>query len=301
MRILILGGTGFIGSHIVDALILEGHSITVIDRTLKHTQQHQNINYIQADFSDKNILSMALKGMDLVIHLISTTGPKSSNEDPIFDTQSNLINTIQLLEIMRQEHVQRLIYFSSGGTVYGNPLTVPILESVSTQPLCSYGITKVAIENHIHMHQELYGLKATILRPSNPYGPRQAHIGTQGVIATFVNRMLHKEAITIWGDGSVIRDYIYISDIVSASLAAVKQNITGIFNIGSGRGYTVHEIVTQIESILDTKAIIKHQPKRNFDIPSIILETTAAHKQLHWKPMIELNEGIRKYYHWFAQ
>jgi UDP-glucose 4-epimerase len=298
MRILILGGTGFIGSHIIDALVKLNHTIKVIDRTLKHTIPTKEIEYIQADFSNQEKLLEALSGVDLVIHLISTTGPKSSNLDPIADTESNLINTLKLINAMEKANVKRLIYFSSGGTVYGNPTQVPITERHTTRPLCSYGITKLAIEHHLFMHQELNNLRVTVLRPSNPYGPRQGNLGSQGVIATFANQIKNKQPIKVWGDGTIIRDYIYISDLVSACTQAIQLDITGTFNIGSGQGFSLKQVIANVEMALKQKANVIYADNRNFDVKKIILDTSLAKEKLKWRPEIKFEEGIERYCSW---
>ena len=301
MRFLVLGGTGFIGSHIVDMLLENGHYVKVIDRTLKYTQNKfpHSIEYIQADYGDTFILAEALMGIDSVIHLVSSTMPSSSNLDPVADIQTNLVNSVKLLQAMNHANVKRIIYFSSGGTVYGNPNQIPIPETHPTHPICSYGITKLAIENYLFMYQELYDLNPIILRPSNPYGPRQGHHGAQGVIGTFINQIMNEQTINIWGDGSIIRDYIYIADLVNACLAAIDSEINGTFNIGSGHGYSLLEIIDEIEQCIQKKAQVNFDPGRSFDIAEMILDVSLAKDKLTWKPKHTLQQGIQLHYDWF--
>ncbi len=301
MRVLVLGGTGFIGSHIVDALVNNGHQVKVIDRTLKHIQTNNPllVQYIQADYGDSFVLSEALIGIDIVIHLVTTTVPGSSNLDPVADIQSNLINSVKLFQAMRHAEVKRIIYFSSGGTVYGNPNQVPIPENHSTHPICSYGITKLAIENYLYMFQELYGFKPTILRPSNPYGPRQGHYGAQGVIGTFMKQIISHQPINIWGDGSVIRDYIYISDLVDACLAAVNSDVQGTFNIGSGMGYSLLDIIKEIEKCTQETAKVKFDPARSFDVKELVLDSNLAKDKFAWSPKYTLPQGVCLHYDWY--
>lgn len=301
MHLLVLGGTGFIGSHIVDALIDNGHHVKVIDRTLKNTQnKHPHlVKYIQADYGDSFILSEALIGIDIVIHLVSSTVPGSSNLDPVADIQTNLVNSVKLLQAMHHSNVKRIIYFSSGGTVYGNPGQLPIPESHPTHPICSYGITKLAIENYLFMHQELYGLRPIVLRPSNPYGPRQGHHGSQGVVGTFINKIMSNQPITIWGDGSVVRDYIYISDLVDACLAAINSTLQGVFNVGSGHGYSLLEIINEIEQCAQRKAQVHFEPKRNFDIKEMVLDSSLSKEQLSWSPRYSIQQGVSLHYDWY--
>jgi len=302
MRILVLGGTGFIGSHIVDALLNEGHTVKVIDRTLKHinTQSLHRIEYIQSNFSDSLVLLEALIGIDTVIHLVSSTVPGTSNLDPVADIQSNLVNSVNLFKAMQQAGVKRIIYFSSGGTVYGNPSQLPILESHPTHPISSYGIIKLAIENYLFMHQQLYGLTPVILRLSNPYGPRQGHLGSQGVIGTFLKLIMQGQPIKIWGDGSIIRDYIYISDAVSACMSALKLEQGGVFNIGSGQGDSLLDIIKEIEHCTRKEADVVFEPSRGFDVKSVILDTSLARAQLDWKPEYSLQKGIELHCKWLS-
>jgi len=300
MRILVLGGTGFIGSHIVDALLNEGYYVKVLDRTLKHTENNHphSVEYLQADFGDSLILLEALTGIDVVIHLVSSTVPGTSNLDPIADIQTNLINSVNLFKAMHQANVQRIIYFSSGGTVYGNPMKTPISENHSTHPISSYGITKLAIENYLYMHQELYGLKPVILRLSNPYGPRQGRFGSQGVIGTFLKQIMQGQAIKIWGDGSVIRDYIYISDAVSACMAAINTEVSGTFNIGSRIGYSLLDIVKEIELCTQKNAELIFESQRGFDVKEVVLDISLAKEQLNWSPECTLQNGVKLHYEW---
>lgn len=302
MRILVLGGTGFIGSHIVDGLLASGHHVKILGRALKYTQsQYFNlVEYIQADFGNSPAIFEALKNVDIVIHLVSSTVPSSSNLDPVADIQSNLVNSVKLFNAMHEVNVKRIIYFSSGGTVYGNPTQTPIPESHPTHPISSYGITKLAIENHLFMQQELYGLQPIVFRLSNPYGPRQGHFGSQGVIGTFLKKIIDGKVINIWGNGSVIRDYIYISDAVSACMKAIDSDLTGTFNIGSSYGHSLLDIVKEIENCTNREAEIVYEKQRGYDVKEVVLDTTFAQKELNWQPKYTLQEGIKLHYEWLT-
>jgi len=293
LKILVLGGAGFIGSHIVYTLRKEGYSLRILDRQ-PHQLDMNGIEFVTADISDVLAISEALVGIDVVIHLVSTSVPSTSNNDPISDVNGNLINTIKILELMRQSDVKRIIYFSSGGTVYGLPQVTPMSETHPTEPICSYGIVKLAIEKYLQMYVTLYGFNATILRPSNPYGPGQRHLGVQGFIGTCINNAIKKQPLTIWGDGSVIRDYLYIDDVASATLAAIKHEKNGIYNISSGHGFTLNEVIKTVEQALDTKIKVSYKPKRSFDVPEMVLANTKAYTELGWEPSIDLKHGIFK-------
>lgn len=302
MRILVLGGTGFIGSHIVDGLLASGHHVKILGRALKytHSQYFNLVEYIQADFGNSPAIFEALKNVDIVIHLVSSTVPSSSNLDPVADIQSNLVNSVKLFNAMHEVNVKRIIYFSSGGTVYGNPTQTPIPESHPTHPISSYGITKLAIENHLFMQQELYGLQPIVFRLSNPYGPRQGHFGSQGVIGTFLKKIIDGKVINIWGNGSVIRDYIYISDAVSACMKTIDSDLTGTFNIGSSYGHSLLDIVKEIENCTNREAEIVFEKQRGYDVKEVVLDTTFAQKELNWQPKHTLQEGIKLHYEWLT-
>jgi len=274
-----------------------------LDRTLKYRNDKfpQHVEYIQADFSDSLVLLKALTGIDAVIHLVSSTVPGTSNLDPVADIQSNLVNSVNLFKAMQQAGVKRIIYFSSGGTVYGNPVQLPISENHSTHPISSYGIIKLAIENYLFMHQELYGLRPIVLRLSNPYGPRQGHLGSQGVIGTFLRQIMQNQPIKIWGDGSVIRDYIYIADAVSACIAALKLEQGGIFNVGSGQGDSLLDIIKEIEQCTKKKAEITFEAVRGFDVKEVVLDTSLATNQLNWHLKYSLKQGIEEHYNWLVE
>lgn len=304
MRVLVLGGTGFIGSHIVDALLTSGHHVRVLGRSFQDrwNRYFSLVEYIQADFGNSIAVTRALEGIDLVIHLVSSTIPSSSNLDPVTDIQVNLINSIKLFNSMREVGVKRIIYYSSGGTVYGNPINIPMTENHPTHPISSYGITKLAIEHHLFMNQQLYGLQPVIFRLSNPYGPKQGHLGSQGVIGTFIKQIINGENIKIWGDGSIMRDYIYISDVVLACMRTIDLNITtGTFNIGSGLGYSLIDIIKEIESCAATKAEVIFDKKRDFDVKKVVLDNTLAKNSLNWFPKYSLRQGIRLHYEWLSK
>lgn len=292
MNILVLGGSGFIGAHIVDGLLTEGHKLRVYDRT--PLVYKSGVDTVQADLGDVMALSEALIGIDVVLHLISTSVPSTSNKDPISDVNGNLVNTLKLLDVMRQTDVNKIIYFSSGGTVYGHPQQVPMTELHPTNPICSYGIVKLAIEKYLNMYSELYGFVSTILRPSNPYGPGQKHMGVQGFIGTCISSALNNTRLSIWGDGSIIRDYIFISDVVNATNSAIRDMQSGTFNISSSNGYSLNEIISYVEKYTQKTIDTEYKTKRDFDISTMILDNHKMFKSFKWKPTVDIEEGINK-------
>lgn len=299
MRALVLGGSGFIGSHIVDALLAQGARVRVFDRAPeRHRPPLHGVDFVQGDWGDTAALAEALADVDTVFHLISTTVPGTSNLDPVGDIQSNLVNTVRLLELMRAEGVRRLVYLSSGGTVYGIPESDPVPESHPLRPISSYGIVKVAIENYLFMEERLHGLQPTILRASNPYGARQGHGGVQGVIGTFLWKIIQDEPIQLWGDGSIVRDFIHVRDLARLCARVAQDGVTGCFNAGSGQGYSIAEIITTIGTVIGRTVEPIHKPGRGFDVPRVVLDISKVQRATGWKPEVGLKEGLLETWEW---
>jgi UDP-glucose 4-epimerase len=296
MKALILGGNGFIGSHLVDRLLLEGHEVRVFDKyEERYRKPLPGVEYRFGEFGNRGLLADALSGIDTVFHLISTSLPKTSNDDPAFDVQSNVIETIFLLEQCVAGRVGKVVFVSSGGTVYGNPVALPIHEESPTNPECSYGITKLTVEKYLALFKHLHGLDYTIVRPSNPYGSRQNPNGIQGAIAVFLGKVARREPIEIWGDGSVVRDYLHISDLVNGLyLAAVTPSPHRLFNLGSGRGHSLQDIVAAIRVVTGGDLPVLYKPLRPFDVPEIFLDITLARREFSWEPLVSLDQGIRE-------
>lgn len=296
MNCLVLGGNGFIGSHIVDKLLAEGHRVRVFDKYEEHFRKPLAlVDYRFWDFGNRGLLMEALTDMDIVIHLISTTLPKTSNDDPAFDVQSNVVETLFLLEQCVFQKIKKVIFFSSGGTIYGNPSLLPVPENAMENPECSYGITKLTIEKYLALFYRLYGLEYTILRPSNVYGSRQNPNGIQGAVSVFLGKVKQGLPIQIWGDGNVVRDYVYIDDLVEAVNQVVRCNTADkIFNIGSGKGVSLNEVIDVIYQVTKREKQVEYREKRTFDVPRIYLDAARAHQQLNWHASTLLLEGIAR-------
>lgn len=303
MRVTVLGGGGFIGSTIIDRLLLDGHQIRVFERPRINSYRaftaSEQVEWLNGDFMSQHDIREAVRGADAVMHLVSTTLPKSSNDDPIFDVQSNLVASIQLLRIMVEEQVSRIVFISSGGTVYGRPQYLPMDERHPTEPQVSYGITKLAIEKYISMFHSLHALKPVILRVANPFGERQRVETAQGAVAVFLDRVLRGQTIEIWGDGSVERDYIHVSDVAEAFASALTyEGAEQVFNVATGRGTSLNELLRIIESVTGRPAKVAYKAARPFDVPVSILDNRRAHQELGWSPRIGLNEGIGRTAQW---
>jgi UDP-glucose 4-epimerase len=209
--------------------------------------------------------------------------------------QSNVIETIFLLEQCVAKKIRKVVFISSGGTVYGMPVRLPIPEDSPTEPECSYGITKLAIEKYLALFHLLYGLDYTVVRPANPYGSRQDPFGIQGAISVFLGKVARNEQIEIWGDGRVVRDYIYIDDLIDGIYrAAMTKSSSRIFNLGSGRGHSLNEILQVIRAVTGHELAVKYTAGRPFDVPEIYLDISRARNELGWSPSMSLEDGIRK-------
>jgi UDP-glucose 4-epimerase len=298
-RSLVLGGGGFLGGHLVEALAADGGSVRVFDRVprrvVPHAAAYGTAEWLEGDFGNRADVAAAVSGCDVVFHLVATTLPKTSNEDPVHDLESNLLPTVRFLDVARELGVRRIVFASSGGTVYGIPHAVPIPETHPTQPICSYGIHKLAIERYLHLYHSLHGLEYCVLRLANPFGERQRADASQGAVAVFLDRALRNEEITVWGDGSVVRDYVYVGDVARAFVLAAQHDApAGTFNIGSGRGCTVLELLSAIERLLGRAVRRRHTPGRPFDVPVNVLDTARARNLLEWTPRVALEDGLRR-------
>ena len=301
MKTLVLGGCGFIGSHIVDQLVASGHSVRVIDRyPEKYREPVRGVDYNFGDFRDTMALIEALVDVELVFHLVSATFPGTAELDPQADVRDNILPTLSLLDAMAKFGVHRLLYLSSGGTVYGIPNTVPTPETHPLRPINSYGIVKVTIEHYIELYRRTRRLLPIIIRPSNPYGPRQGHVGVQGVITTFLNRIARNEPIEVWGDGSVVRDYLYVEDLARLCVTAADSGKVGVYNGGSGQGTSVREIITYIEQATGRILNPVFKQARPVDVPNSVLDMSVVMKKFGWRSETRLQDGISRSWEWLG-
>lgn len=303
MRCTIFGGGGFIGSAIADRLLLDGHQLRIFERPRVEPYRKflatEQVEWTTGDLLSVHDVSAAVEGSDAVIHLVSTTLPKSSNDDPVYDVQTNLVATLQLLDVMVAKQVGRILFISSGGTVYGRPAYVPVDEAHPTEPEVSYGIVKLAIEKYLLMYQRLHGIRATIMRVANPFGERQRIETAQGAVGVFLHRALKGQPIEIWGDGSATRDFIYISDVANAFATALSyQGASSVFNVGSGTGTSLNQLISEIEEVLGVAVDRKYLPGRPIDVPVSILDNQLARRELGWEPRVGLREGLAKTAFW---
>jgi len=325
MKITIFGGGGFIGSTIADRLLEEGHDLRIFERPRVEPYRKfsgaDKIEWITGDFSSTHDVSAAIEGVDAVMHLVSTTLPKNSNDDPVYDVQSNIVATLQMLNAMAAQGVSKIIFISSGGTVYGNPQYLPIDEKHPADPLVSYGITKLTIEKYLQIFERAHGIRAISLRVANPYGERQRIETAQGAVGVFLHHALKGIPIEIWGDGSVTRDYIHISDVAEAFVKALEyqgekriihisdvaeafvkaleyQGEKRIFNISSGTGTSLTELVAMLEGVLGKPVECRYLQARPFDVRASVLSNALAREELKWAPKTSMPEGLKRTAEW---
>lgn len=306
MKVLVLGGGGFIGSTICDRLLRDGHHLRIFERPRVDPYRVflalESVEWIHGEYSSRADLSSAVRGTDAVIHLISTTLPKSSNDDPAWDVESNVIPSLNLLAEMAAHDVEKIVFISSGGTVYGVPQALPIDERHPTDPLCSYGISKLMIEKHLLMQCRLRGMRPVVLRVANPYGERQRLETAQGAVAAFVRKCLSGSPIEVWGDGSIVRDYIHVADVAEAFARALAyEGEHRVFNVSSGIGVSLNELIALISEISGLSPDVSYLKGRPFDVPVSILDNTLAQERLGWSPRIGIRDGLARTIAWFRQ
>jgi UDP-glucose 4-epimerase len=295
MRILVLGGSGFLGSHIVDKFLAERHDVAVYDLYPERFRRSPaGIKFYTGDFGNVGALDeLIATGFDAVIHCVSTTTPKSSNESPEFDIQSNVIGTLYLLDICVKRKVGKVVFLSSGGTVYGDiGDRDKVDETHAVRPMCSYGVSKLTIEHYLDVYRHLRGLDYVALRLSNPYGERQSPLRALGALTVFLHKSLKRESVEVWGDGRVTRDFIYVGDVANAVYLATVKPVSGIFNVGTGTGLSLREILVEISKVIGRETSINWLASRSFDVPRIVLDATKLKRATDWNCITPIQEGV---------
>jgi UDP-glucose 4-epimerase len=302
MQCAVTGGGGFIGSHLCATLSRTGAGVRALGRGARPSGLANGIAWQEGDFCDPEALGPFLRGAEIVYHLASTSTPASAEADPAGDAQANVIGTLGLLDLCVRHNVRRLVFVSSGGTVYGIPAAVPILETAPTEPISAYGIQKLAIEKYLALYQRRHGLDSIVLRVANPFGPLQRARRSQGVVAAFIERALAGMPLEIWGAGDVVRDFVYVQDVVEALvLAAEYSGPRRVFNVGSGRGMDLNTILRDLEEVLDRGTLPKvHHPARAVDVPVNILDIGLIAREMGWRPRTPWKEGLRRTVEWAA-
>ena len=300
---LIMGGNGFIGSHIAKKLLENDYTVKIVSNFKSGTSNLDaivgRIERIKGDFLDRDIIRKSIKDVDIVFHNISTTLPQSSINDPIYDVESNIVGTIKWMQSISSSNVEKIIFASSGGTIYGEPFHIPITEDAPKNPICPYAISKLTIEKYIQYFNYLYGIDYAIFRYSNPYGAGQYPSRGQGVVSIFLDLIAKGKQPIIFGDGSMIRDYIYINDVAEVNLMAIsKKSKHHIFNVGSGKGTSLNDMINMMSIVVGKTITPKYVNVRKGDISEIVLDITRIKKEYGWEPKTSMIEGIRDTWSW---
>jgi UDP-glucose 4-epimerase len=296
LKILVTGGAGFIGSHVVDALIEEGHTVAVVDDLSTGNRHHVNP---QASFYELDIRSPELSEVfrvekpELINHHAAHADVRRSVADPRHDAEVNILGSLNLLECARQHEVENFVYASTGGAVYGDPQYLPCDEEHPLNPICPYGVSKLTVERYVAYYGHAYGLRYSILRYPNVYGPRQDPFGEGGVVAIFAGRMVHGEPVVINGSGEQERDFLYVSDVVRANLLAQGALQGRICNLGTGVGTSVNELFSIMSRLARYDGQATHGPPQPGETFKIYLDASKARRELGWEPLVDLEEGLR--------
>lgn len=295
-KVLVTGGAGFIGSHLVTGLLDNGYSVAVVDdlssgqlRNLDH-----RATFYHAPINDQRIKQIIQReGPEIIFHLAAQSSVRQSTLDPVTDADSNVLGTIRLLDAAASEGVEKIVFSSTGGAIYGNPDKVPCDEDTPVNPLTPYALSKYVSELYLELFYRTYGLQYTILRYANVYGPGQDPNGEAGVIAIFAGLMLRGRSPNIYGDGEQERDFVYVSDIVEANLAAMYRGDGRIYNIGAGEPVTVNRIYSLLQECTEFRQEPVYRPRRAGDVLKIALDYSRATGELGWEPKTPLEEGLR--------
>lgn len=304
MKIVVTGGCGFIGSHIADRLVKSGHTVTVLDNL--STGDRRNLTP-GAAFREIDVRDAALRDVfreeapEIVFHLAAQINVRASTEDPVFDTAVNVGGSLSVIQAFcaAPGKKKRLIFASTGGAIYGETDLIPTPETVEPFPLCPYGISKLAVERHLHYFNRFHGLGYTALRFANVYGPRQNALAEAGVIAIFATKMLAGERPVIFGDGHQTRDFVYVQDVVDAAVAAMEHTADGVFNVGTGIETDVVRIFDLVGEAAGARVERTHLPERPGEVRRSALANGKIRETLGWRPRRTIDEGIRETVAWF--
>ncbi len=294
-------GAGFLGSHLIERLVHEKFPVRVLATRKRRasTPPNKNVEWIEGSSSDPNILQVCIHDAQYLFHFAGSTLPVMSNLDPAADVHINLENSLRILLAAAQGGVRKVIFPSSGGTVYGIPKQVPLSEDHPTDPICSYGIGKLTLEKYLAVLERKYGMQYAVLRYSNPFGPGQDPFRNFGAVSTFLGRIARRKPIEIWGNGETVRDFLFIEDAIEATWRAMQYggNVR-IFNIGRGSGTSLNDLVRQMEKTTGIKPRILYRESRPSDVPTNVLDISRARRELGWTPTVPLGESISRTWLW---
>jgi UDP-glucose 4-epimerase len=295
MKILVTGGAGFIGSHVVDAYIQEGHEVFIVDDL---SSGSENNIHKDAHFQKMDIRNPSLKGLfekerfDVVNHHAAQMDVRRSVADPAFDASVNVLGGLSVFENARKHGVKKIIFASTGGAIYGEQEAFPADEQHPLRPLSPYGITKLTTEKYLHYYKMVHGINSVILRYANIYGPRQNPHGEAGVVAIFANRMIAHEQALINGDGKQTRDYTFVGDVVKANLLALTYDGSNVFNVGTGKETDVIILFRKLRELLRPSCLENHGPAKEGEQRRSVISYQKINSMLGWSPSVSFDEGL---------
>ncbi len=295
MRILVTGGAGFIGSHICDAYVAAGHEVLVLDDLSSGHRENvpSGAEFVEADVRSEEAARVVREfAPEVINHHAAQMNVRVSVERPAFDAEVNVLGTINLLEAARRAGTRRVIFASSGGTVYGEPEEYPCSESTPTLPVCPYGVSKLTGEHYLYYYNRIYGVHHVALRYANVYGPRQDPHGEAGVVAIFSQNLLRGDGVTIFGDGLQTRDYVFVGDVVQANVLALTSSCRGPVNIGTATETNVVELYRRIKALAGGPGEATHGPAKEGEVRRSSIDPARAREELGWRPEVDLDSGL---------
>jgi UDP-glucose 4-epimerase len=304
MKILVTGGAGFIGSHVADACLAEGHTVHVLDNleTGRRANIPAEVAFHELDIRTDRMEDLwARESYDVLIHHAAQMDVRRSVEDPQYDASVNIGGFLNLMEAGKAHGLEKVIFASTGGAIYGEPEFVPQTEDHPLRPLSPYGITKLTTEKYLFFYRETYDISFVALRYANIYGPRQNPHGEAGVVAIFTRLMLEDQQPVINGEGTQTRDYTYVGDVVRANLAALAHEGSGTFNVGTGKETNVNELFRMLRAKTGAPVAEEHGPAKPGEQQRSVLGYEAAREVLGWEPRVSLEEGLSRTVDWFEE
>ncbi len=304
-KIIVTGGAGFIGSHLVDALIGQSHHVLVVDDLSSGLRQniHQQAKFIKLDIRSSKLRSAFSRFKPhYVFHLAAQKNVRTSIENPVLDADINIAGALNVITASHSVHVKKFIFSSTGGALYGDGVPLPTPETVPPKPESPYGIAKLTVEQYLNFFRRVHGLNSVSLRYANVYGPRQDPNGEAGVVAIFAQRLLQGQPLFVNGHGRQTRDYVYVDDVVRANLQSMKkQNVSGEINIGTGKETSVNTLAENLLRISQSHTPIKHRPALLGEVKRSSLEWGLAEKRLHWEPLVSFPHGLQNTWSWVQE